>query len=104
MTTAAGQSFHAFLATGGREQQVMDYHGGAWIDRGSPGLPNRTRARNERRFYSKVEPLGFTMWATSEVAYGHVYDYTGEEPVGAPVPPDKPLIRKESRPPMFYPN
>jgi hypothetical protein len=110
ITTAAGQSVHALLATGGREQQMMDYHGGSYYDRGSPTAPGyegRTRARNEIRFYTAYEPLGPTMWATSELAYGHVYRYTGSltiVPPPLPVPPDKPFIRQESRPPMFFPN
>ena len=44
------------------------------------------------------------MWATSNNACGFLYRYTGSLPVGAALLPDKPLIRKESRPPMFFPN
>jgi hypothetical protein len=104
--TTTGQSVHAFLATGGREQQVMDYHGGSISDRGSanaPGYNGRTRARNEIRYDAWPDPLGYTMHLTSDLAYGNVMYYTGNLPVGAAVPEDKPTV-KQLRVPLYFPN
>jgi hypothetical protein len=110
-----GQSLWALAMIRGREQQVMDYHGGALSGRGynpsvpTPGYPEgRTRAVNLIRGVRKDNPLGESYWQTSTDWAGFVYRYTGDEQwYKMAVPQDLGLVilvPPTASPPRFYPN
>ncbi len=92
----------------GREQQVMDYHGGALSERGYsynvPGYGGRTRATNWIRGVSKDKKGGYIFWATSTLHYGQVWDFTGYTIFGSSAPLDRVLLNGPvSYFPFFYP-
>ncbi|MGH8021378.1 MAG: hypothetical protein ACREIA_24480 [Opitutaceae bacterium] len=79
----------------GREQHVMDYHGGALSDRGGPVGPppkrnGRTRSVNEIRGVAKYNDLGRTFYLTTEWAFGDLTGtgYTGDPMAAVIVTPD----------------
>jgi hypothetical protein len=78
---ANGGSSFAEAAMRGREQQVMDYHGGCVNDRGGYNVPNpdtgRKRASNKIRGVRKDHLFSFTFWAIANAAHGNVYKHTG---------------------------
>lgn len=109
ITTAQGQSLFAAAAMWGREQQSMDYHGGAISDRGgnpaNPGYGSRNRATNKVRAIAKDERVGYVFWLTARVAWREIWEFTGDKDkrFGIPILPDKPMVKFE-RDPYFFPN
>ena len=62
----------AYWATRGREQQMIDFFGGARTDRRPGSLSD-----NAIRGVAKGHPLGRAYWAASTLAFGAVAPYTG---------------------------
>jgi hypothetical protein len=111
ITVRAGKkkSAYAYAAMMGREQQVMDYHGGAILDRGGvyqPGYGGRMRASNIIRGVAKYKNISYTVWLTSTAAFQQeIWEYTGNSMPGIVAPPDADIT---SGPfgiyPFFFPN
>ncbi|MGH8018288.1 MAG: fascin domain-containing protein, partial [Opitutaceae bacterium] len=107
-----GKSAYAYGAFSGREQQIMDYHGGALSGRNydidTPGPNGRTRASNIRRAVGKDRPEGYSYWLTSNQAFGaSYYGFSGDPSLeaGAPLIVDSPILFPIiSSHPMFFPN
>jgi len=107
VTTQGASLLYGPSAMWGREQQVMDYHGGPVSDRGgydTPGEAGRVRATNRIRTWGKTTPNGYSNWLTSNETYGPLWRYTGAPQVGASFPPDRPIIQRAAVPPFFFPN
>ncbi|MGH8016843.1 MAG: hypothetical protein ACREIA_00915 [Opitutaceae bacterium] len=108
--TTQGWSNFGHAATRGREQQVMDYHGGSLTDRDPVtglGYFGRVRAANIRRGVGKLNLDGFTFWKTSNFAYNELVYFTGSPSlqIGGPVIPDAPFVALPvSVNPYFWPN
>jgi hypothetical protein len=109
ITVRAGKlkSAYAWAAMRGREQQVMDYHGGAILDRGGlyePGYGGRMRASNIIRGVAKSNPVSLDYWLTSTAAFGEAWEHTGFSTTGAVAPPDTSIIAGPHHVlPLFYP-
>lgn len=109
-TATRGKSSWGSALVRGREQQVMDYHGGALSDReynpSRPGDSGRTRAVNLIRSVAKNNPLGQVFWRTSTDWTGFVYKYTGDPQVWNMTFPleNVILLPPISAPPQFFPN
>ena len=72
----------AYQAIRGREQQMIDYYGGAWSDvgRGGSHILNRnrlTRSGNAIRGVAAINPLGRSFDAAATAAFGRRARYTG---------------------------
>lgn len=63
-----------YWAVRGREQQNVDYFGGALLD---PGRRPDATCVNRIRGVGKLNPLGYLYHWTSSVAWGEKYPYTG---------------------------
>ncbi len=106
ITTIGAGSNYGAGAMLGREQQVMDYHGGSVSDRGGyeiPGEAGRTRASNKIRSVAKDTSYSFAVWLTSDLAFDPLWRYTGFPMAGVPFLPDKPIIAQGKVRPLFFP-
>jgi len=63
------------LTVRGREQQMIDYFGGAWSDRNKDGKP--TKSANKIRGVSKDNPAGIVFHNASNREFGEKHYYTG---------------------------
>lgn len=100
---------YAWSAMRGREQQIMDYHGGAILDRGGvnvPGYGGRMRASNIIRGVAKSNPNSLSYWLTSTAAFSQeIWEHTGNQMSGVIAPPDGQIFAGPVGDyPIFYPN
>lgn len=84
LPVAARHADPAYQAIRGREQQMIDFYGGAWSDTGGRGGPHvlkpgaKSKSGNSIRGVSKINPLGRVFDAAATVAFGRRAPYTGK--------------------------
>ncbi len=64
-----------YLVVRGREQQMIDYHGGAWSDSRKDG--KTTKSANKIRAVSKQNKRGKKYHNAANLTYGEIAKYTG---------------------------
>ncbi|MGH8016782.1 MAG: fascin domain-containing protein, partial [Opitutaceae bacterium] len=95
---------YAEAAIRGREQQVMDFHGGALSDLDRP-YDGKLRASNRIRGVAKLNGSGYSFWKTSNDAFGgQVFRFTGSITWGIVIPRKDPQWIIYWIPPYYWPN